>query len=98
MNYKFVKVNFNRRLLKLIEGVVAINVKLALVAALALIVLLLWIKKKEFRYSRSIKILLYILLICNGIILFSVFSVVFSALAVILVAVALVWVKLFFFD
>ena len=71
---------------------IAVNLRMVFVVALALIVLLLFIKNKEFRYSKSIKILLCILLICDGIFVFAGISTIFSNKAAFIVAIVLLWI------
>ena len=71
---------------------ITINLGIVFVVALVLIVLLLWIRKKDFRYSKSIKILLCILLICNGIFIFAGISAIFSDKAASIMILVLLWI------
>jgi len=81
-----------------IELTLPINLILFIVFTLALIILSLWIRDKEFRYSKLIRIILYLLLAVSGIIIFLIICTVYSTLTAVFVAIALYWVKEFFFG
>lgn len=71
---------------------ITVNLGMVLVVALALIVLLLFVKNKKFHYSKSIKILLCVLLVCDGIFIFAGISAIFSDTAAFIMAIMLVWI------
>lgn len=85
-------------MLESIELTLPINPILFIVFTLALIILSLWVRDKEFRYSKLIKAILYLLLVTSGIIIFLVICNVYSTLTAIFVVIALYWVKGFFFG
>ena len=85
-------------MLESIELTLPINPILFIVLTLALIALSLWIRDKEFRYSKLIKIILFLLLAISGIIIFLIICIVYSTLTAIFVAIALYWIKGFFFG
>ena len=85
-------------MLESIELTLPINPILFIVLTLALIALSLWIRDKEFRYSKLIKIILFLLLAISGIIIFLIICIVCSTLTAIFVAIALYWIKGFFFG
>lgn len=71
---------------------------LLIVLTIALFVLVLWIKNKEFRYSILVRTILYLLLAADVAIIFLIICNIFSVLTAIFIAVALYWIKGFFFD
>lgn len=64
------------------------------VLTLALATLLLWLKNKEFRYSKSIKIILYLIMICFGIIYLLGIVAFFSPVTATLIILGLIWIAL----
>ena len=85
-------------MLESIELTLPINPILFIVFTLALIILSLWIRDKEFRYSKLIKVVLYLLLIASGTIIFLIICSVYSNLTAVFVVIALYWVKGFYFG
>ena len=71
---------------------------LLIVLTIALFVLVLWIKNKEFRYSILVRTILYLLLAADVTIIFLIICSIFSVLTAIFISVALYWIKGFFFD
>lgn len=82
----------------MVEINITINPILFIVLTIVLFALVLWIRNREFRYSKLVKIILYLLLVVDGVIIFLIICSVFSVLIATFIIIALLWIKWFFFN